>query len=169
MKKTLLLLAALSVATSSLVAKTILVPNEDHPLFTISIPDSWEPDTADDGTLEALSPKENIYLAAWELKNKKDIANVDKDIVDLLKDHAKKIKMDGEGVAAKPGGMDGMLFKGTAKDKEDDSDIEFFALLVSPKPGKVAIIFIEAAADTPKAEADKLQKILESISPVKGE
>ena len=87
----------------------------------------------------------------------------------MLKDHAKAIKMDGAGVPAKPGGMDGMLFKGTAKDKEDGSDIEFFALLVSPKPGKVAIIFIEAAADTPKDEADKLQRILESLTPPKGE
>lgn len=169
MKKTLLALAVFVLASSQLAAKTILFPDEDHPLFTISIPDNWEPETDDDGTLEALSPKENVYLAAWQLKNKKDIANVDQDIVDLLKDHAKKIKMDGEGVPAKPGGMDGMLYKGTAKDKEDGSDIEFFALLVSPKPGKVAIIFIEASADTPPAEAAKLQKILESLSPVKAE
>ena len=166
MKKTLIILAAFAFAGSSAFAKKITFPNKDNALFTITIPDSWEPEKDDDDTLEAISPKENVYLAAWELKDKSDIASVDKDIVEMLKDHAKKIKMDGAGVPAKPGGMEGMLFKGTAKDKEDDSDIEFFALLVSPKPGKVAIIFIEAGADTPKDEADKLQRILESLTPV---
>jgi hypothetical protein len=169
MKKSLLILATLALASTPVFAKKIAFPNAEHALFSITIPDSWEPDKDDDDTLEALSPKENVYLAAWELKDKSDIASVDKDIIEMLKDHAKAIKMDGEGVPAKPGGMDGMLFKGTAKDKEDGSDIEFFALLVSPKPGKVAIIFIEAAADTPKDEADKLQKILESLTPAKAE
>ena len=169
MKKTLLILTALAFAGSSAHAKKFVFPDADNPLFNLTIPNTWEPEKDDDGTLEATSPEGNIYLAAWELKDKTDIANVDKDIMDLLKDHAKKIKMDGEGVKAKPGGMDGLLFKGTAKDKEDDSDIEFFALLISPKPGKVSIIFIEAAADTPKEESDKLQKILESIKPAKDE
>jgi hypothetical protein len=161
----LILCATLGVALS----KTIKCPDDENVQFTINIPDTWKPEHADDGTLEAMSPNEHIYLATWELKDKKDIESLDKDIVDLLKDHAKDIKMNGEGEKAKPGGMDGLLFKGTAKDKQDGSAIEIFALLLSPEPGKVAIIFIEAAADTPDSEAEKLTKILQSIKPGKSE
>lgn len=144
-------------------AKTLHFPNKGDTMFTITIPDDWEPEKDDDDVLEATSPKEHIYLAVWELENKEDVNTLGKDIKDMLKDHAKKIKMEGEPVVAHPGGMDGLLFKGHALDKEDDHAIDFFALLISTKT-KAAVVFIEADADTPKKEADKLQNILASIT-----
>ena len=102
-------------------------------MFNITIPNDWEPEKDDDEVLEATSPKEHVYLAVWELESKEDVKSLGKDIVDMLKDHAKKIKMDGEPQEAHPGGMDGLLFKGHALDKEDDHAIDFFALLVGTK------------------------------------
>ncbi|MEI6536982.1 MAG: hypothetical protein WCN98_16685 [Verrucomicrobiaceae bacterium] len=90
-----------------------------------------------------------------------------KDIVDMLKDHAKKIKPGGDPVEAHPGGMDRLLFKGHALDKKDGHAIDYFALLIGTKT-KASVVFIEADADTPKKEADKLQNILASITTPKG-
>ncbi len=147
-------------------AKELHFPEKGDALFTITIPNSWEPDKDDDNVLEATSSEGHIYLAAWELKSEKDAKALGDDIENILKDRAKNIKMDGEPTACKPGGLDGMLFKGHAKDKEDDSKIEFFALLIGSKE-KAAVIYIEAAEDTPEEESAKLEKILKSIKPGK--
>ncbi len=148
-------------------AKTLQFPNKGAAMFSITIPDDWEPEKDDDEVVEATSPDEHIYLSIWELESKKEIKTLGKDLVELLKDHAKKIKLEGEPQEAHPGGLDGLLFKGSALDKTDDHAIDFFALLISTDK-KVAVLFIEADADTPKEEADKLQKILASISPPGG-
>lgn len=160
---TLFIFAALSGLAS---AKQLHFPEKGDALFTINIPNSWKPDKDDDNVLEATSDEGHIYLAAWELKNEGEAKALAKDIEDILKDHAKEIKMDGEPEECKPGGLDGLLFKGHAKDKEDDSKIEFFALLIGSKE-KAAIIYIEAAEDTPVEDSAKLEKILKSIKPGK--
>ena len=169
MKNTILALASLSLFSSSALAAKMYFPDKDEPQFTITIPNDWKPETVD-GVLEAISPDDNVYLAAWELATKKDLESLGKDIEDMLKDHAKKIKIVGEPEKAKVGGtMEGLLFNGTAKDKEDGKDISFYALVFSPDKEHAAVIFIEAGADTTQAQASKLTNILKSIKPGKGE
>lgn len=166
--KTILALAAfLALSAAPAFAKTLHFPSKGDLMFNITIPDDWEPKKDEDEILQAISPKEHVYMTVWEMESKEDVKSLGKDIKDMLKDHAKKIKMDGEPVAAHPGGMDGMLFKGTAQDKEDGHAIDFYALLIGTNT-KTAVVFIEADADTPKSEADKLQAILASIEPPAG-
>ena len=167
MKSILTIALALALTCTSSTAKTLQFPNKGAAMFSITIPDDWEPEKDEDEVIEALSPDEKVYLSIWELESKEDAKNLGKDILDLLKDHAKKIKLEGEPQEAHPGGMDGLLFKGHALDKDDDHAIEFFALLVNTK-AKAAVIFIEADADTSEAESAKLQKILQSITPPAG-
>jgi hypothetical protein len=162
---TLLAIVALSGVQAS--AKTLHFPNKGDTMFNITIPDDWAPEKDEDEIVEATSPDEHVYMSIWELESKEDVKSLGKDIVDMLKDHAKKVKLEGEPKEAHPGGMDGLLFSGTALDKEDDHAIEFFALLIGSKE-KAAVVFIEADADTPKKEAAKLQGILASIAQPKG-
>jgi hypothetical protein len=149
-------------------AKPLAFPDEDNAQFTITIPDNWKPEI-EDGVLEAITPDENVYLAIWELESEKDAEALGDDIDELLKDHAKDVKIVGEPQKASPGGMEGLLFSGTAKDKDDDSAIEFFALVFSPKKGSAAVIYIESAEGTSEVQAEKLKKILQSLKPGKGE
>jgi hypothetical protein len=148
-------------------AKTLQFPEKGDAMFSITIPNDWEPEKDEDNILEATSPDEHVYISVWELKEQEDVKTLGKDIKDLLKDHAKDIKIEGEPQEAHPGGMDGLLFKGSAKDDEDDKDIQFFALLIGSKE-KAAVLFIEADAETPKEEAAKLEGILKSITPPGG-
>jgi hypothetical protein len=168
MKNILPILFTIAALSGIAPAKDLHFPEKGDALFTITIPNSWKPGKDDDNILEASSDEGHIYLAAWELKSEKDAKALGDDIENLLKDHAKNIKMDGEPTPCKPGGMEGLLFKGHAKDKEDDSKIEFFALLISNK-AKAAVVYIEAAEDTPEEESAKLEKILKSIKSAKEE
>src|SRR6185437_10767316 len=115
-KSLLFITAALAFVALPLSAKDMHYPHKGDALFTITIPDSWEPGKDEDNTLEATSPKEGIYLCIWSLESDKDANDLGKDIVDLLKDHAKDIKIHGDAVEAHPGGLDGALLKGSAKD-----------------------------------------------------
>ena len=164
MKSTLAIFAILALSGIQGIAKTLPFPGKGDAMFIITIPDDWEPEKDEDNVLEALSPDEHVYIAAWELEDNEDVKSLGDDIEDLLKDHAKDIKMEGEPQEARPGGMEGLLFKGTAKDKEEDTAIQFYALLISTKE-KAAVIYIEADAETPKEEAAKLEAILKSITP----
>ncbi|MEI6534495.1 MAG: hypothetical protein WCN98_04065 [Verrucomicrobiaceae bacterium] len=166
MKNILPILFTIAALSGIAPAKELHFPEKGDSLFTITIPNSWKPGKDDDNILEASSDEGHIYLAAWELKSEKDAKALGDDIENLLKDHAKNIKLDGKPTECKPGGLEGLLFKGHAKDKEDDSKIEFFALLITNKD-KAAVIYIEASEDTPEEDSAKLEKILKSIKPGK--
>jgi len=164
MKTVLALVAIVALTSTASFAKTREFPNKGDAIFKITIPDSWEPDSDEDEVVEATSPKDHVQLSIWALETKDDLKNLGKDIVDILEDHANEIKLVGEPQKASPGGMEGLLFSGTAVDDEDSHAIEFFALLIVTK-GKAAVVFIEADANTPKKELEKLQAILKSITP----
>ena len=161
-KSLLLIAAALSLVALPVSAKDMHYPAKGDALFTITIPDSWEPGKDEDNTLEATSPKEGVYLCIWSIESEKDANDLGKDITDLLKDHAKDVKIEGDAVEAHPGGLDGALIKGSAKDKEDGKAIGFFALILSDKK-KASVVFIEVSADASAEEQGKLEAILKSI------
>jgi hypothetical protein len=142
MKILSILAAVLALTALPLAAKDMHFPHKGDAMFTITIPDSWEPGKDEEGTLEATSPNEGVYLCIWSLESDKDANDLGKDIVDLLKDHAKDIKIEGDAVEAHPGGLDGALIKGSAKDKEDGKAIGFFALVLSNKK-KASVVYIE--------------------------
>ena len=167
MKKILAFAVIAALTCSQSFAKTLSFPNKGDAMFKITIPDSWEPDADDDEVVEATSPKEHVQLSIWEIQSKEDLENLGNDIEDILKDHAKEIKLVGEPQEAHPGGLDGLLFSGTAVNEEDDHGIEFFALMIATDT-QVAVVFIEADANTPKKELDKLSGILKSITPPGG-
>jgi hypothetical protein len=155
----ILLLSTLQVS-----AKTLEFPDKGDAMFQITIPDSWQPDQDDDDVVEATSPKDHVSLAIWEIKTEEELKNLDDDIEEILADHAKEIKLVGKPKEISPAGMEGLLFEGTAVADDDDHKIEFFTLfLISKSTKKVAVVFIEADADTPKKELDKLVGILKSI------
>lgn len=165
MRMLIALTAILLLGTYEASAKTLSFPNADKPMFQITIPDNWEPDADDDEVVEATSPKEHISMAIWEIKSKEELESFGKDIEEILSDHAKEIKLKGEPKEIKPPGMEGLLFSGSAIDKDDeDHKIEFLTLFLINKTSKqVAVVYIEADAETPKKEVDKLIDILKSI------
>jgi len=166
MKMVFAVVSILALAGAQARSETLDFPNKGDLFFRITIPDDWEPDQDDDEVVEATSPDEHLSLSIWELDSKDDAEN-EQELKDQLKDHAKKIKIDGKPQAALPGGLDGLLYKGTAVDKEDDEPIDFFALVITTKT-RAAVVFIEADREAPKEEVAQLDSILKSITPPGG-
>ncbi len=167
MKRLFAVVAIFALSAAPSFGKTLDFPNDGDVMFKITIPDSWEPDADDDEVVEAQSPDGHIELSIWELETVEDVENLGNDLVEILKDHAKEIKLVGEPKKASPGGMKGVLFSGSALDEEDDHAIEFYALMIIGEE-KVAVVYIEADADTPKKDLVKLEAILKSITPPGG-
>lgn len=167
MRRLFAVVSILALAGAPAAAETLDFPNKGDLLFRITIPDDWEPDQDDDEVVEATSPDEHLSLSIWELDSREDAENLEEELKDQLKDHAKKIKIAGKPQKVQPAGMDGLIYKGTAVDREDDTEIKFFALVLTTKK-RAAVVFIEADSETPQEEADQLEKILDSITPPGG-
>jgi hypothetical protein len=155
-----------SLAVSTASAKDFKFPQKGDTLFTISIPDGWSPEYDDEGTLEGEDKDGHSYFAVWEEDTDTELTSVANDIDDILKEYAKDVK------AGKPeqmtlAGMPALLFKGTAKDKDDGSGIGFEAMVVVVKGKKAAVIYYDYSEDAPDAVVKQLVKILESVKPAK--
>ena len=148
-------------------SKDFKFPKDGDALFTISIPDSWEPEFDDEGTLEGEDKDGHAYIAIWEEDTETELAKVAEDIDDLLDEYAKDVKVAGKPEQMKLSGMDALLFKGTAKDKEDGTEIGFEAIVVVVDKDSAAVIYYDYAQDAPESVTKRLVKILESVKPAK--
>ena len=166
MKKTgVTLLAFLAFSYATATAEKIAFPDEDAPLFSITIPDSWTPEYDDEGTLEAEDADGHSYLAVWEEDTETELSSVGEDIDELLAEYATDVKVTGEPEPITLAGMPGLVFAGTAKDKEDASGIGFEVVVLVVKGKGAAIIYYDYSADAPESVSKNLVKILESLKP----
>lgn len=166
-KPTLFLLAFLGLSLSPLFSKDLKFPKGDDALFTLSIPDSWEPEFDDEGTLEAEDKDGHSYIAIWEEDTETELSKVAEDIDDILKEYATDVKVVGQPEPYDKLGMPGLLIRGTAKDKEDSKGIGFEAIILAVDKDSAAVIYFDYAQDAPKSVVDSLVKILESVKLVK--
>jgi hypothetical protein len=166
MKTSLLLLSFLCLGLSSAFAKDIKFPEEGKKLFTISIPDSWNPEFDDEGSLEAEDKNGHSYIAVWEEDTDTELATIAEDIDEILDEYAKDVKLSGKPEAYnKLAGMPGIWIKGTAKDKEDGSGIGFEAIIFAVNKKSAAVIYFDYSQDAPEGVVKNLIKILESVTP----
>lgn len=161
------LLIGFSLAISTASAEDLKFPEEGAPMFTLTIPDAWEPEFDDDGVLEAEDKDGHSYFAIWEEDTETELSKVAEDLDEILDSYATDVKAAGEPEQITIAGMSGLLFKGTAKDKEDGSALGFEAIVVVTKEKKAAVIYYDYAHDAPESVAKRLVKILESIKEAK--
>lgn len=164
---TLLLLAFVALGFSPAFSKDFKFPKKGDALFTISIPDGWNPEFDDEGTLEAEDKEEDAYIAVWEEETETELAKIAGDIDDILNEYAKDVKVAGKPEPYKLAGMEGLWIKGTAKDKEDGSGIGFEAIVLVVDKDSAAVIYFDYSQDAPEKVAKQLVNILKSVKPAK--
>lgn len=167
--KTSIVLSAIALVFcfSAASAKDLKFPKKGDPLFSISIPDDWNPKFDDEGTLEAQHPDELSYIAVWEEDSNVELAKVAEDVDDVLNEYAKDVKVEGKPVPYNNLGVPGLIIKGTAKDKEDGEAIGFEVIILAVDKDSAAVIYFDYPADAPEVVAKNLVKILESIKSAK--
>jgi hypothetical protein len=164
---TLLLLAFVALGFCPAFSKDFKFPKKGDPLFTISIPDGWSPKFDDEETLEGEDKEGDAYIAVWEEDTETELAKIAGDIDDILNEYARDVKVAGKPEPFKLAGMEGLLFKGTAKDKEDGSGIGFEAIVLVVDKDSAAVIYYDYSQDAPEKVGKQLINILKSVKPAK--
>ncbi len=157
----------LALGLMNLPAKDLKFPEEGKTLFTITIPDSWEPEFDDDGTLEANEKDGHSYLAIWD-EDTNELATVVKNIDEVLTSYAKDVKLTADPAGIEVEGLKGLLLKGEAKDSEDGRLIGFNAVILEVSPKSAIVIYFDYGKDAPDSVKQGIEGILKSFKPVKG-
>ena len=143
-------------------AKTMSVPDEENPVATINMPDSWEPGEIENG-MAGSSKDGAVYLAAVAVSSKKGMdAEID-DTFAMLKEH--KVELDQASKKEnkfKVNGLDAeeLLFQG----KDEDGPAAVSITFVTIKDKIIVLTYWVSTNEEEKHQAE-VGKIINSLKP----
>jgi hypothetical protein len=162
MKK--LLLAALIAGLPGLAyAKNFAIP-KNNPVATVVLPDDWDAETIDSG-VEVTSKDGEVYIA-FETVRAADIKTAIGEAIDYLV--KKGVKLDASSMKQKDttiNGMSGAEIDWTGTDKDGDTQISLTILFASKE--RLVMLTYWGTPEGGKANAEELNKIAESIKPIR--
>lgn len=164
MKKSLFpLLAVAALMTVSAQAKTMKLPNDEKPVATITMPDSWDPDEIENG-VAGESGDEAVYLAAVAVSSKKGMdAEID-DTFKMLKEHNVELDQSSKKENKfKVNGIDAeeLLFQG----KDEDGPTAVSICFVPMKDSVIVLTYWVTTKEEAKHQAE-VGQIVNSLKPV---
>jgi hypothetical protein len=142
-------------------AKTMSIPSDDSPAYTVDIPNDWSPKIADE-SLEATEPGNHVYVSGWTV-TKEDAGDLKKDLADLLKGEMKSIEGEPTEETIENNGIKFMVLRGHGKDKREGTDVKFFVAIFPAGAGKAGIFYADWDADAPSDITQKLNALMNSI------
>ncbi|HEY6071717.1 MAG TPA: hypothetical protein VIU85_10115 [Chthoniobacterales bacterium] len=165
MKKCALLQFALAICVAGLAfpafAKTMSIPSDASPAYTVEIPNDWNPKIADE-TLEATEPDNHVYVSGW-IVTKSDVNDLKKDLGDLLKEEMKTIDGNPTEETMDTNGIKFMVLRGHGKDKREGTDVKFLVTIFPAGEGKAGVFYADWDADAPSDITKKLNDLMNSI------
>ncbi len=163
MLKTALALALLCTVPSFAHAKSFKLGDE-NPVTTIEIPDSWAPETYDDG-VEATSSDKETYVAA-EIVAGNDLDDVGKDEDKFFA--KQKIKLKGETKKEKKTTVNGLPAYDISWDATDEDGPTHVSLtLIKVSEEKLLLLTYWGSDAGEKSNGADLAAIAKSITPIK--
>ena len=156
--------AVLLFGTQVVLATTFAIP-EKNPVATITIPDSWEPETYDDG-VEATSKDGDVYIAVESVESS-EIGEVTREGLNWFKKKGVKIDLASKTVAETS--LDGMQvltmsFKAQDKDGETEVAVSLIKLLAK---NRFLLFYVWGSKEAGETNGAALGKIFNSLSPTK--
>ena len=157
------LVAIVTGLASPVIANTISVPNEEHPVYTVDIPSDWKPAVSkEDESVEATEPDDHVYVAGWVV-TKSDVGDLKKDLADLLKGELRSIEGEPTEETIENNGIKFPVLRGHGKDKKEGNEVNFFVTIFPAGTGKAGVFFADWDADAPSDSKDKLNALMNSI------
>lgn len=157
---------ALSIATLITVsahAKTMKLPDDEKPIATITIPDSWDPDAIENG-VAGTSDDDAVYLAAVAVSSKKGMDAEIEDTFAMLKEHNVELDQSSKKENKfKVNGIDAeeLLFQG----KDEDGPTAVSITFVPIKDNVIVLTYWVTTKDEAKHQAE-VGQIVNSLKPV---
>lgn len=142
-------------------AKTMSVPDEKSPAYTVDIPDDWSPKISDE-TVEATEPDNHVYVSGWTV-TKEDVGDLKKDLGGLLKEEMKSIDGEPSEETIENNGIKFTVLKGHGKDKREGTDVKFMVALFAAGEGKAGLFYADWDADAPADITKRLNDLMNSI------
>jgi hypothetical protein len=162
MKRILFACAVAALMSAPALARNFAIPAK-NPVATVVLPDDWDGEVIDNG-VEVTSADDEIYIAFEAVKAAKAEAALNEGL-DYLK--GKGVKIDESSLKQKEltvNGMKGVEVDLTGKDKDGDAVISL--MLLAASKDRLVILTYWGTPDGTKANADALNKIVQSIKPV---
>ena len=145
-------------------AKTFPVPGDD-PIATVSIPDSWGPETYDGG-VEATSPDKQVYVAA-EVVDAADVSKATKEGLQFFQKQG--VEIDGDSMKTKDikiNDLDAVDLTFNGKDKDGPTQIGL-TLVQTNAQGKFLMLYLWGSEKGQEANVADLKVIGGSIQATK--
>lgn len=159
-----ILLASLICAAPSLVQAKAFKLGDDNPVTWISIPDTWEPRTYDDG-VEGTSPDKETYVAAEVVKGT-EIDQAGKEEDKFFE--KQKIKLKDETKKEKKTTINGLPAYDISWDATDaDGPTHVSVTLVKVSDDQLLMLTYWGSEAGEKSNGADLQEISKSIKPIK--
>lgn len=146
------------------VAKTFPVPSDD-PIATVSIPDSWNPETYEGG-VEATSDDGKIYVAIEQVAADDVKSATEEGIKFFVK---QGVEIDANSMKTKEikiNSLDAFDIGFTGKDKDGPANVSL-TLVKTNAAGKFLLLYYWGSPEGEKANAADLKKISDSIQATK--
>src|ERR1043166_6388389 len=146
---------------SPTLAKTMSIPSDESPTYTVEIPNDWNPKVSEEA-VEATEPDNHVYVSGWVV-TKSDIGDLKKDLGDLLKDEMKSIDGEPSEETIENNGIKFSVLRGHGKDKKEGSDVTFLVALFPAGSGKAGVFYADWDTDAPSSTKEKINSIMNSI------
>ena len=143
------------------IAKTMSVPSDDSPAYTVDIPNDWNPKISDE-SVEATEPDNHVYVSGWVV-TKSDMGDLKKDLGDLLKGEVKSIEGEPTEETIENNGIKFSVLRGHGKDKKEGTDVTFIVAFFPAGSGKAGVFFADWDSDAPSDVKEKFNSLMNSI------
>lgn len=147
-------------ATASSQAKSLKVPNDEFPIASIDIPDSWEPEEVNNG-VAGTSEDGAVYLSVVAVGSDKGMKAELDDTFAMLKEHDVELNQDSKKENKfKINGLDAeeMLFQGKDEDGPASVSITFVTI-----KDKLLVLTYWVSTDEEKKHQEEVGKIVSSL------
>lgn len=148
--------------TVSARAKTMKLPDDEHPVATITMPDSWEPDEIENG-VAGQSDDEAVYLAAVVVNSTKGMDAEIEDTFKMLKEHGVELDQSSKKENKfKVNGADAEELLFQAKDEDGPAAV---SITFVPMKDSVVVLTYWVTTEKEAAHQAEVGKIVASLKP----
>ena len=156
------LVAVLGLSLASARAEIFAYPSSDDAKFAIEVPDDWEPEVDEEGSLFAMSPDETGWVYGWIGHEGQSLEDVAEELDGALGNDFSDVNL-GEPQVGTLNGMATILFEGSAVDGDSKEAVALRVLLFDATPETVGVVYTASYGDTPVEVKNTLVHILNSM------
>ena len=168
MLRALVVTALLPILAAPALARTIGYPDDDHSMFTVEVPESWEAEVDEDGYLSASSADGSAWLVGWIADEQTSIEELAEEIDEELEANFEDVKL-GEAVSGEVSGRTALIMDGTATEKDSRDTAQLRVVLFDVTEKLAGALYAVTYDSSSRKAVNELAAVLDSIAMTESE